>query len=70
MAACEEKGRLTAEYQKATESFSKSVNELRQKTGTSLAEEYKRLQRISEEWRIRSEQARLALEQHLAAHRC
>jgi len=70
MAACEEKSRLTAEYQAATESFSKSVNELRQKTGTSSAGEYERLQRVSEEWRSRSEQARLALEQHLAAHRC
>jgi hypothetical protein len=70
MSGCEEKARLAAEYQGATESFSKSVTELRQKTGTSSAEEYNRLQRASEEWRIRSEQARLALEQHIAAHGC
>jgi hypothetical protein len=70
MTACEEKSRLTAEYQMATESFSMSVNALREKMGTSSIEEYERLQRASEEWRVHSEQARLALEQHIAAHRC
>jgi hypothetical protein len=70
MAACDEKTRLTTEYQAATESFSKSVNELRQKMGTSSAGEYERLTRVSEEWRVRSEHARLALEQHIATHRC
>jgi len=38
--------------------------------GVSPKDEYERLQRVSEEWRVRSEQARLALEQHIAAHRC
>jgi hypothetical protein len=59
MAVCEEKTRLTAEYQGATEFFSKSVKELQEKTGTSSMEEYERLKRASEEWRVRSEQARL-----------
>jgi hypothetical protein len=70
MVTCEEKARLAAEYQAAAEGFSKAVTELRQKIGTSSAEEYDRLQRVSEEGRIRSEQTRLALEQHIAAHRC
>jgi hypothetical protein len=38
--------------------------------GTSLKDEYDRLERASNEARVRSEQARLALEQHIAAHRC
>jgi hypothetical protein len=70
MPACEEKSRLTEEYQATTERFSKSVNELQKKMGTSPKEEYERLHRASEEWRVHSEQARLALEQHIAAHGC
>jgi hypothetical protein len=70
MSKCEEKNRLTCEYQTATETFSKSVTELQEKMGVSSKDEYERLQRISEEWRVHSEQARLALEQHIAAHGC
>lgn len=69
-AACPEKKRLTAEYQGATETFSQSVSDLHAKMGVSSKEEYERLQRVSEEWRVYSEQARLALEQHIAAHGC
>jgi hypothetical protein len=67
---CEEKTRLTEVYGDATEKFSHLVNELQQKVGKSLKEEYERLRRASEEWRVHSEQARLALEQHVAAHKC
>jgi hypothetical protein len=38
--------------------------------GTSAKEEYDRLQRATDEARVKSEQARIALEQHTAAHRC
>ena len=41
---------------------------LHQKIGTSPKEEYKRLERISNEARMKSEQTRLSLEQHVAAH--
>jgi hypothetical protein len=58
------------EYEAATSSFSGAVKELRRKIGTSPKEEYKRLERISNEARVKSEQARLALEQHIVAHRC
>jgi hypothetical protein len=67
---CEEKARLTGEYDDATDKFSKAVAELREKMGRSSKEEYQRLQRASEEGRVYSEQARLALEQHIAAHSC
>jgi hypothetical protein len=70
MDVCDKKIRLTREYNAATETFSRSVAELLEKMGVSPKEEYERLQRVSEEWRVHSEQARLALEQHIAAHRC
>jgi hypothetical protein len=70
MGPCNEKNRLAYEYQTATATFSKSVTELHEKMGVSSKDEYERLQRISEEWRVHSEQARLALEQHIAAHGC
>ena len=68
--SCEEKTRLAMEYDAATSKFSEAVGELRRKMGTSLKDEYDRLERASNEARVRSEQARLALEQHTAAHRC
>jgi hypothetical protein len=67
---CGEKTRLMDEYSTATIAFTKAVQELRRKIGTSPREEYNRLERISSEARVKAEQARLALEQHIAAHRC
>jgi ATP-dependent helicase YprA (DUF1998 family) len=68
--SCEEKNRLAKEYDDTTAKFSEAVSELRQKMGTSPKEEYDRLERATDEARVRSEQARLALEQHIAAHHC
>jgi hypothetical protein len=70
MITCEEKARLAAEYESATGKFSAAVTELNQKIGISPRDEYERLDRAANESRVRSEQARLALEQHVAAHRC
>jgi len=67
---CEEKGRLAFEYETSTTKFSEAVTELRKKMGISEKEEYERLDRAANEARVKSEQARLALEQHIAAHRC
>lgn len=67
---CEEKTRLVGGYSTATLAFSEAVQELRRNMGTSPKEEYKRLERISTEARVKAEQARLALEQHIAAHGC
>ena len=67
---CEEKTRLLTEYEAATSLFSEAVKELHRKIGTSPKEEYQRLERISTEARVESEQARLALEQHISTHRC
>ena len=67
---CEEKSRLATEYESSTMKFSEAVTELRKKMGTSAKDEYQRLDRAANEARVKSEQARLALEQHIAAHRC
>jgi hypothetical protein len=68
--ACPEKTRLSEVYEQATKKFSVSVTELHSKMGSVPKEEYERLQRASEENRVHSEEARLALEQHIAAHKC
>lgn len=67
---CEEKARLMSDYNAATSKFSEAVAELHRRMGTSPKEEYERLDRAANEARVKSEQARLALEQHIAAHRC
>ena len=67
---CEEKARLVTAYEAATSAFSEAVKELHRRIGTSPKEEYQRLEQISTEARVKSEQARLALEQHISAHLC
>ena len=67
---CEQKNHLAMEYEDATTKFSHAVTELRRKMGVSAKEAYERLDRAANEARAKSEQARLALEQHIAAHRC
>ena len=64
---CDEKARLTKEYNVATAKFSQAVAELQNTIGLTAKVEYERLQRVSDEARVTTEQARLALEQHLAA---
>ena len=67
---CEEKAQLAKEYDAATTRFAEAVGLYHRKIGTSTQSEYERLKRASDEARVKSEQARLALEQHLAAHGC
>jgi hypothetical protein len=67
---CEGKARLVEEYDDATLAFSDAVQELHRKIGTSPKAEYEGLERISSQARVKSEQTRLALEQHIATHRC
>jgi hypothetical protein len=68
--ACEEKARLVSEYETAAKRFAEAVTALQHKMGTSTKSEYERLNRAADEARLKSEQARLALEQHVAAHNC
>lgn len=67
---CKHKEHLAREYEAATNNFAAAVTELQHKTGISQKAEYERLQRLSDEARVKSEQARLALEQHIAEHGC
>jgi hypothetical protein len=67
---CEEKTGLLSEYETAAKKFSEAVTDLQHKMGTSTKSEYERLNRAADEARLKSEQARLALEQHIAAHNC
>jgi hypothetical protein len=67
---CDEKTRLAQQYEFETAQFSEAVKELSQKIGTSSKEEYARLERVANQSRVKSEQARLALEQHITSHGC
>ena len=66
----QEKARLLMDYKAATMVFTEAVKELHRKIGTSPKAEYERLERIANEARVKSQQAMLALEHHIAAHRC
>lgn len=68
--ACEEMQRLVSEYELATREFAEAVSDLRQRTGTSAKKEYDRLSRVSDEARLKSEEARLAVAKHVACHDC
>ncbi|MBN9562507.1 MAG: hypothetical protein J0H14_17540 [Alphaproteobacteria bacterium] len=68
--ACEKKERLLAAYQSATHEFAATVADLHAKIGTSSLVENQQLQRLTDEARLESEQARLALEQHVASYQC
>jgi hypothetical protein len=67
---CEEKIGLVSEYEAAAKRYSDAVTELQRKMGTSAKSEYERLSRAADEARVRSEHARLAVEQHTAEHNC
>jgi hypothetical protein len=67
---CEEKIRLTTAYSSHTLAFSRAVTELYQKVRTHTKEEFTHSQRTADDLRVKCELARLALEQHTAAHGC
>ncbi len=68
--ACKEKTQLVTEYETATHRFAAAITALQRNMGTSPKAEYDCLQRLVEEARVTSEQSRLALERHIAAHQC
>ena len=67
---CREKTRLAGEYELATTGLSEAVTELRRRMGASSKAEYARLESAANEARVKSEQARMVFEQHVAAHGC
>jgi hypothetical protein len=68
--SCTHKEQLAQEYKTTTTRFAEAVAQLQRQIGTSSRSEYERLQRASDEARVKSEQARLALEHHVATHGC
>jgi hypothetical protein len=64
---CEDKAHRLKQYADATLAFSNAVQGLLR---ARPKEEYLRLERVSHEARVKSEQTRLALELHVATHRC
>lgn len=67
---CEEKRRLVAVYEAATQAYFRSMNDLRAKMGTSPKHEYDKLFKATEEAHARSEEARAALLKHVREHKC
>lgn len=67
---CAEKSRLVDAYRKGTELLLASLDDLSTRMGTVDKDEYERLRRITEENRMKAEQARLNMERHVADHRC
>jgi hypothetical protein len=58
------------EARRATVHFSDAITVLRERMSTSHKQKYDRSRHATEEARVKSEQARLALEEHVAVHRC
>ena len=69
-AVCDEKLRLSLEWNKAAQEYSDAVTNLSVKIGISVQLEYQRLKHVVEESRIALEQARLALDKHVSSHHC
>ena len=67
---CAEKQRLVAAYDAATNAFAAAVTSLHERMGTSSKSDYTRLRQTVDEARLKSEQARLALEGHIETHQC
>ena len=68
--SCEEKAQLRQVYRAAVFKFAEAFRQLQGSIGTATTAEFARLQRISDEARVESEEARLSLEQHIATHGC
>ena len=68
--ACTEKADLLNQYDTAAAEFSRTVTVLNRRMGVMTHDEYVRILRFSEQARIWSEQARLALERHVSEHGC
>jgi hypothetical protein len=69
-AGCEERSRLLQAYNEATREFSDRVSALNARIGVTPKHEYDLMERASEDARLKSEQARIAYERHVADHGC
>jgi hypothetical protein len=67
---CKEKDRLLQRYTDSTRVFSEAVATLSARRGVTERQDYELLERGVLDARLKSEQARLAYEQHVAEHKC
>lgn len=67
--SCDETKRLAADEASITK-FSDAVSKLRKKIGVSARDVYQQLDRAANEARVKSDQPRLGLEEHIAAQGC
>jgi hypothetical protein len=67
---CKEKAGLLDYYVKTTETLLDSITVMSARVGKSDKAEYKRLREAAEDYRTKSELARVALDSHVAAHKC
>jgi hypothetical protein len=65
---CDERGRLLQAYNDATREFSDNVSALNARIGVTPKHQYDLLERAVEDSRLKSEQARIAYERHVADH--
>jgi hypothetical protein len=50
--------------------LSKAVEDLIKFSGTTLLDKYLELKNVAEQWRMATETARLALNDHVSVHKC
>jgi hypothetical protein len=68
--ACEDRDRLTHIYQQASAKYNRALAALNWKIGSITKQEYERLRSFTEEAHSKLEQARTALDRHIAEHGC
>ena len=67
---CDEKDRLLLEYRKVTDLYSAAVAELSRRICITSLDDYLQLHQAAERARMRSNEARDRVAQHLAEHHC
>jgi hypothetical protein len=67
---CTEKERLHSAYRIAVGDYTRSFDITQAVSGTTHSREYERLRSYVESARLKAEEARMALESHIAEHGC
>ena len=67
---CEEKDRLSRAYSFAASDYFRAVSLLSKRTGVMRRQDYEEIRQYAEKMRTLVEQARIALERHIAEHGC
>jgi hypothetical protein len=68
--ACQTKADLVTKYKAAVNEFNRTVNFLNKRIGTLAKKDYDDIRAWTEKTRLKVEQARVNLDQHIAGHHC